>query len=85
MDLELKEKVALVTGAGRHIGRQIALTLALEGAKVIVNDYFADRAEETANEINKMGGEAIGLKADVRSETDIASMVNIALDKNSTG
>jgi 3-oxoacyl-[acyl-carrier protein] reductase len=81
MELELKGKVALVTGAGRHIGRQIALTLAQEGAKVVVNDYFMDRAEETANEINKMGGEALGLKADVRSETDIASMVNIALDK----
>lgn len=81
MDLGLKDKVAIVTGAGRHIGRQIALTLAQEGAKVVVNDYFADRAKSVAVEIKKMGGEAIGVKADVRDEAEVTAMVKEALDK----
>ena len=81
MDLGLKDKVALVTGAGRHIGRQIAITLSQEGAKVVVNDYFADRAKAVANEIKAMGGEAIGVKADVREEAEVAAMVKEALDK----
>jgi len=81
MDLGLKDKVALVTGGGRHIGRQIALTLAQEGAKVVINDYYADRAKAVADEINKMGGKAIGIKADVRETAEITAMVNEALGK----
>lgn len=71
----------MVTGAGRHIGRQIALTLAQEGAKVVVNDYFPDRAEAVADEIKAMGGEAIGIKADVREAAEVTAMVKEALDK----
>lgn len=81
MDFGLKDKVAIVTGAGRHIGRQIALTLAQEGAKVGVNDYFADRAKAVAAEIERLGGEAIGIKADVREESEITAMVKEVLDR----
>ncbi len=81
MDLGLKDKVALVTGAGRHIGRQIAIILSQEGAKVVVSDYFADRAKAVADEIKAMGGEAIGIKADVTEEAEVATMVKEALDK----
>lgn len=81
MDLGLKDKVALVSGAGRHIGRQIAVTLSQEGAKVVVNDYFADRAKAVADEIKAMGGEAIGIKADVREEAEVAAVVKETLDK----
>jgi len=81
MDLGLKDKVALVTGAGRHIGRQIAITLSQEGAKVVVNDYFADRAKAVADEIKTMGGEAMGIKADIREEAEVAAMVKEASDK----
>ena len=51
MDLGLEGKVAIVTGSGRGIGRQIALTLAEERAKVAVNDYYEDRAKAMADEI----------------------------------
>ena len=81
MDLELKDKIALVTGAGRHIGRQIAFILAQEGAKVVVNDYFPDRAEAVADEIKAMGGETIGIKADVREAAEVTAMAKEALDK----
>lgn len=81
MDLNLKDKVVIVSGAGRHIGRQIALTLSQEGAKVVVNDYYADRAKTVADEITKMGGNAIGIKADVREEAEVTAMVKEALNK----
>ena len=81
MDFGLKDKVVLVTGAGRHIGRQIALTLAQEGAKVVVNDYFSERAKAVADEIKEMGREAIEIRADVRDEAEVAAMVKEVLDK----
>lgn len=81
MDLGLKGKVAIVTGAGRGIGPQIAKTLAEEGAKVVVNDLFEDRAEETAKEITAAGGEAIGIKADVTKWEEVEAMVKKAVEK----
>lgn len=82
MDLGLKGRVAIVTGAGRHIGRQIALTLAEEGAKVVVNDYFEDRASEVAEEIKAAGGEATGVKADVTNADEVNEMVKKAIAKH---
>lgn len=58
MTARLNGRVALVTGSGRGIGREIALKLASEGARVVVNDLDADPAAETAGMIRDMGGEA---------------------------
>lgn len=74
MDLDLTGKVALVTGAGRGIGLAIARTLAAEGAGVVVNDYYTDRAEAGAAAIEREGGRALGLAADV---TDGAAVVDL--------
>lgn len=65
MDLKIRDRVALVTGAGRGIGRQICLTLAEEGVKVAVNDLFQDRADAVAAEITASGGKAVGAAFDV--------------------
>lgn len=65
MDLEIRGHVAVVTGAGRHIGLDIAKELAAEGAKVAVNDIFPERAEAAAQEIRDMGFEAMAIPADV--------------------
>ena len=59
MDLHLKDKVALVTGGGRGVGRGVCIRLAEEGAKVVVNDYHERRAERVAAEIRDAGGQAL--------------------------
>lgn len=71
----LKDKIALVTGAGRGIGRQTALTLAEKGAYVIVNyNGSRDRAEETAAEIEAAGGKAMIYGCDVSDFTACGEM-----------
>ena len=65
MTLNLDGKIALVTGAGQGVGRQIAITLASRGASVVINDLFSDRAEAVAAEITGNGGVAIAAPADI--------------------
>lgn len=71
IDFALEGKRALVTGAGQGVGEAIARTLAAAGAEVLVNDFFADRAETAADAIRAAGGTAAGLPFDV---TDLAAV-----------
>ena len=74
--LNLEGKVALVTGAGQNVGRQIALHFAAHAADgVVVNDFFADRAAAVAKEINDSGGRAIGVQADITKLDGVKAMV----------
>jgi NAD(P)-dependent dehydrogenase (short-subunit alcohol dehydrogenase family) len=76
MDMKLKGKVALVTGAGRDVGREIALSLAAEGAGVAINyNGSRERAAAVAAEIEKAGGKAIAYKADVANFDEVQAMV----------
>jgi 2-hydroxycyclohexanecarboxyl-CoA dehydrogenase len=65
IDFGLEGKRALVTGAGQGVGAGIAATLAAAGVEVLVNDYFADRAEAVAGAIRADGGAADALPFDV--------------------
>jgi NAD(P)-dependent dehydrogenase (short-subunit alcohol dehydrogenase family) len=75
MDLELKGKVALITGAGQGVGREIAKVLGAEGAQVAVNDLFQEKADGVAKEIKEKGGAAIGVQADVTNLDQVKAMV----------
>jgi NAD(P)-dependent dehydrogenase (short-subunit alcohol dehydrogenase family) len=81
MDLGLKGKVALVTGAGSQIGfgKAISLTLAREGCDVIVNDINLADAQKTAAEIEALGVESLAIKADVTQKAEVQAMVEKAL------
>ncbi len=68
-------KVAIVTGAGRGMGKATALTLACEGAAVVVNDLRPDWADAVAKEIVQAGGQAMAYVADVTKEGQVQAMV----------
>jgi len=73
--LDLEGKVALVTGAGQGVGEAISRILAAHGAKVIVNDFFADRAAQVAGSIREAGGSAHAIQADVTDAQAVQDMV----------
>lgn len=77
---KLDGKVALVTGAGRGIGQAIALKLAAEGARVVVNDLDAEPAGETVNAIRGRGGEAVAFVGSVSDPLFGERFVQMALD-----
>ena len=72
--MRLQGKVAIVTGAGRGIGRSIALRLAQEGADVLVSDVDGATAENTAREIATLGRRSVGMRADVTRPADMKEM-----------
>lgn len=78
--MRLKNKVALLTGAGGGIGRAIAERFAEEGAKVVVNDISGGIVKETAEGIRAKGGSAVPIQGDTSRETDAEKAVALAVD-----
>src|SRR5512136_966692 len=75
MDMEFKNKVAIVTGAGQGMGEAIALTFAREGAFVAINDIRSDTLERTANQIKALGGKVMAMQADISQEDQVNQMI----------
>jgi 3-oxoacyl-[acyl-carrier protein] reductase len=79
--MRLRDKVALVTGSSRGVGKAVALAYAKEGAKVVVNYTSNEKAaDEVVKTIQSMGSEAIAVKADVAQKADAAALVKAGID-----
>jgi len=75
--LNLKDKVAVVTGGARDIGRAVSIKLAAEGAKVVFNFYSSDeQATDTLSSIRSAGGEAIAVGGDLTKQEDVDKLVS---------
>lgn len=79
MSEQLKNKVAIITGAGKGIGRAIALAFAVEGADVVIADISEQLATETADAVRAIGRKAIALSTDVTQEQSITNLVEQTL------
>ncbi|MDD5725659.1 MAG: 3-oxoacyl-[acyl-carrier-protein] reductase [Candidatus Omnitrophica bacterium] len=79
--MRLKDKVALVTGGARGIGRAIGITFAGEGADIVVADVNLEAAQKTASEIEGMGRKAMSLVMDVTDFQAVEEGINKILDK----
>lgn len=79
---DLKDKVAVVTGSSKGIGSEIAIRLAKEGVKVVIN-YNSDKegAEKIAEKVSQAGSEAITVKADMSVESSAQELVDTAIEK----
>lgn len=82
MGKRLEGKVAIVTGSNRGIGRGIAAALAKEGCRVVVSSYEHGKdGDEVVNEIEKLGSDAVFVKADVSKERHVRNLVRDAVKK----
>jgi len=74
------QRVAVVTGGGSGLGREMALRFARDGKAVVVADQNAQTAQAVCNEIEKQYGRAIAIKVDVRNQADVEAMVRTAVE-----
>ena len=80
MEKKLEGKIALITGSGRGIGRELALMLAKDGAHIVVNDLDADPGNQTVEDIVAMGGKAVACNGSVTDDDFPERFINTALD-----
>ncbi len=75
----LKDKVAIITGGGRGLGKEFALKYAEEGAKLLLPDISLERAKSTADEIKAKGGKAAAILTDISDEKATQKMADEAI------
>jgi NAD(P)-dependent dehydrogenase (short-subunit alcohol dehydrogenase family) len=79
--MRLQDKVAIVTGSGRGIGRDIALAFAREGAHVVVNDIDPNTADQTAAEVASAGVGSLAVAGDIARKAFIDTLIAAAIDR----
>lgn len=78
--MRLKDKVAVITGSGRGIGRLVAIGMAKEGAKVVVNGTTSEKVDRVVAEIKELGGEAVGNYNDIATLAGAEGLIKTAID-----
>jgi NAD(P)-dependent dehydrogenase (short-subunit alcohol dehydrogenase family) len=81
LPFQLDGAVAVLTGAGSGIGRATALSFAARGARVVVSDLDAERAEQTATDVAAAGGDAIAVRVDVSEQGDLEALRHRCLER----
>lgn len=76
---EFSGKVVIITGSGRGMGKAVALRLARDGARIVVNDLDPDTASDTVSELHSRGAEAIAIPGNVTSQSDVTRLVEAAI------
>ena len=76
----LEGKVAIITGSGAGIGKEIALSFAKEGAKVVIADFNEEALNQTVNELKELGYDALGTLVNVAIEDDVSRMVDSTVE-----
>jgi len=76
----IKNRVALITGSASGMGKQTALRMAENGAKVVINDIVPEKVESTVSEFKKAGFDVIGQVADICKKQEVEAMVKAAVD-----
>jgi NAD(P)-dependent dehydrogenase (short-subunit alcohol dehydrogenase family) len=79
--MKLRDKVAIITGAGKGIGQGIARVFVKYGAKVVVADWDEAAGAQTAEELRQAGGDAIFVKCDVSNEEQVKALIQATLDR----
>ena len=82
--MSLKGQTAIVTGGARGIGREITLSLAQDGANIVIADLITEQAEETAEEVKKLGCKALICKVDVSRMADVENLVKSTINEFKT-
>lgn len=78
--MQLKDKVVIITGGGRGIGRAIAIAYAAEGARIVIAARSTEQLNEVAKEITEQGGEVRTVPTDLRNQADVETLVQQTVD-----
>jgi len=81
MNLDLKNKVVLITGSSRGIGRAVALGFACEGARPVITGRFPEDVARTVSDVSAMGGEGFGFVGDIKDEGEIKKCIEQVISK----
>ena len=79
--MQLKDKVAIITGGGRGIGRAIAIAYAAEGARIVIAARSTEQLDEVAREITEQGAEVLTVPTDLRINADVENLVQKTVDR----